>query len=611
MADIFISYARLDRERVAPLKDALDGLGLNTFFDVDGLDGGDTFPDVLDREVKNAKIVLGCWTPHALQRDWVKAECAIAQEQRTLVPLEFDPLGPIDVPAAFFRLQRVNLASWRGESKHEGWLAAVRAISRRLHRPDIYDRANAAAALSASGKLASERTAHEMDGLWADWMQLAVTTDRDALLGLQTRAEGTLIAQLAASRVKDLSRSATVRFLTGSEAVGLPPLRGWRLARFVGLRVGLATVALGGAGLAYTLADRRADAAVIVAAEMKQEKEKVEQKAAVLEEQMTVQQQESLRKAEALQAEIARKIADAEKIRSELTLELQGMEHSIETVQREMAARANEFEKERDLLAEQLLALRASSSVGAYVFRPRNEFMKDDFDTNVRRYFDALPGNVPREVRALGSVGRYESTILARSDLFTSYQIDTPKRIAAFLGQVAIESGWFKYTTDNLNYSEKALVATFGVYRRNPELAKAHARNPELVANTVYGGRLDLGNTDPGDGWKFRSRGLIQITGRNAYRRTSELLGIDLLSDPDLLERDFEVAIAAAALEWTSRDLNQYADQWDLVKISRSINRGNPDSSSSANHEDLRIHWSEIALRAMSGETLDMTPLKD
>ena len=522
MADIFISYARLDRERVVPLKQALDGLGLNSFFDIDGLDGGDTFPDVLDREVKSARVVLGCWTPQALQRDWVKAECAIAHEQRTLVPLEFDPLTPIDVPAAFFRLQRVNVSTWRGESKHDGWLSTVRAISRRLQRPDIYDRATAAAALSASGKLAGSRPAHDMDSLWSDWANLALTTDTDQLEALKVRAEGTLVAQLCASRLKDLSRPAAIRFFTGTEAVGLPPLRGWRLARFVAIRAGIAAAVIGGGAGIYFSANSKVEQAVFLADE-------AEQKA--------------------------------------------------------LAAVA-----ERDRVISELQRLREEGATGVYRFTLRNDFLKHDFTPGVERFFAMLP-------REGETVQQYKNIILGRSDLFATYEVNTPERLAAFLGQVTVETGYFQHTEENVNYSARALTSTFSVYRNNPELAAEHARNPRLIANTVYAGRM--GNTEPDDGWNFRGRGFVQTTGRSNYTRLSGLLGIDLVAEPDLMS-DPEVALAAALVSWSETGVNQLADVGDLVRVSRAVTRGDPSSSSSGPWENERIDWSQKALAALT-----------
>ncbi|MEQ9506170.1 MAG: TIR domain-containing protein [Hyphomonas sp.] len=526
MADIFISYARLDRERIAPLKAALDGLGLDSFFDIDGLDGGDTFPDVLDREVKTAKVVLGCWTPAALQRDWVKAECAIAHEQRTLVPLEFDQLSALDVPAAFFRLQRVNLTTWRSESKHDGWLATVRAISRRLGRPEIYDRAMAAAALSASGKLSTDRSAIGMDSLWSDWSRLAPTNDKAGLEDLKARAEGTLVAQLAASRLKDLARPAAARFLTGSEALGLPPMRGWRLFRFIALRLGFLLIVVGGGAIFYTTTNQV--------------------------------------------VEMATSAADAAS---------------------EVAAVAI---AERDKVVEEMQALRESGAKGVYRFTLRNDFLKKDFVPGVNKLFAEIPrqSNVTEELK---------SAILGRSDLFATYEVNTPERMAGFLGQVAVETGFFRFDEENTNYSEQALIKTFRVYRNNPELAKEHARNPKLIANTVYGDRPDLGNIEPDDGWNFRGRGFLQVTGRYQYKKLSDLLGIDLTSNPDLMS-DPEIALAAALILWSELGLNQYADEMDFASVSRGLNRGNPNSPSAAHHEDLRIEWTNRTLAALLNE---------
>ncbi|MEX1252123.1 MAG: peptidoglycan-binding protein, partial [Hyphomonas sp.] len=110
------------------------------------------------------------------------------------------------------------------------------------------------------------------------------------------------------------------------------------------------------------------------------------------------------------------------------------------------------------------------------------------------------------------------------------------------------------------------------------------------------GGRADLGNTQPGDGWKFRGRGFIQLTGRDNYTRYGEAAGIDLANDPDIIKRDLTKSIEVAAAFWKTNGLNAYADQNDAVKVSRAVNRGNPNDTAAANHEDLRILWTNTAL---------------
>lgn len=205
-----------------------------------------------------------------------------------------------------------------------------------------------------------------------------------------------------------------------------------------------------------------------------------------------------------------------------------------------------------------------------------------------------LPGRNGWDVLQLGLQGRYIRAILDSIETFETYEINTPLRLGHFLGQGLVETGWFKYAIENLNYSEDALKKTFSHYRNDPALARQHARKPELIANTVYGGRM--GNKDPGDGWKFRGRGFIQLTGRDNYQRYGDAAGLDLIADPDIIVRDLTKSIQVAAAFWQWNRLNLYADENDARKVSRGVNRGNPLSSRMANHEDLRIVWTEVAL---------------
>lgn len=137
MVDIFISYARTERERAEQIKSAIDDLGLTIFFDIDGLDGSDVFPDVLDREVKSAGCVLGIWSPHALSRPWVKTECLIGKDRRVLIPVLVEPVNSLDVPAAFYDVQSIDLTDFAGDLTHPGWIKLVKALARTLRRPDL------------------------------------------------------------------------------------------------------------------------------------------------------------------------------------------------------------------------------------------------------------------------------------------------------------------------------------------------------------------------------------------------------------------------------------------------------------------------------------------
>ena len=150
------------------------------------------------------------------------------------------------------------------------------------------------------------------------------------------------------------------------------------------------------------------------------------------------------------------------------------------------------------------------------------------------------------------------------------YQIIGTKRIAAFIAQVGHESGQLTRPVENLNYSSDALRKTwpsrFGV-----ELATAAARKPEQIANIAYGNRM--GNTAPGDGWKYRGRGLIQITGKSNYHACGEALGLDLIAHPELLEKP-QHACMSAAWFWASRGLNTLADAGKFDAITQRINGG-------------------------------------
>ncbi len=207
-----------------------------------------------------------------------------------------------------------------------------------------------------------------------------------------------------------------------------------------------------------------------------------------------------------------------------------------------------------------------------------------------------LPGRNGWDVLKLGTQGRYIKAIVDSWPVLERYEINTPLRLGHFFGQGLVETGWLKHTEEGFSYSEEMLKKTFRVYRRNPDLAREHARKKELIANTVYGGRRDLGNTQPGDGWKFRGRGFIQLTGRANYARYGEAAGIDLVSDPDIIKRDLAKSVEVAAAFWKTNGLNTYADLNDGAKVSRGVNRGNPNDPAAANHEDLRILWTETAL---------------
>jgi putative chitinase len=172
------------------------------------------------------------------------------------------------------------------------------------------------------------------------------------------------------------------------------------------------------------------------------------------------------------------------------------------------------------------------------------------------------------QLLALGIEGKWFEPL---QETFEKYQINTPKRQACFIGQCMHESGGFKFLKENLNYSAKALMATWPSRFPDADMAEKFARQPEMIANKVYSGRM--GNTEDGDGAKFIGRGLIQLTGKDNYRAFGEAIGEDLVSTPQLVEQPRYAALSAGWF-WNKRGLNALADVMDVETMSKRINGG-------------------------------------
>lgn len=156
----------------------------------------------------------------------------------------------------------------------------------------------------------------------------------------------------------------------------------------------------------------------------------------------------------------------------------------------------------------------------------------------------------------------------------SEFGINTPKRIAAFLAQTLHESAGYTLFEERFNYQPERLAGLFPNRVPNVAAAKALvASGPQAVAEAMYGHRTDLGNTLAGDGWKFRGRGVVQITGRENYRHYGPILGLDLESEPDQAALP-GVAFRIAAAYWANRGLNVLADHDDFTGITRGINGG-------------------------------------
>ena len=125
------------------------------------------------------------------------------------------------------------------------------------------------------------------------------------------------------------------------------------------------------------------------------------------------------------------------------------------------------------------------------------------------------------------------------------FGISNPTRLAHFLSQVAHESGNFKFVNENLNYSSKGLMAIFKKYFPTEALATAFERKPEKIANKVYANRMGNGNEASGEGYKFRGRGYIQLTGKDNYKAFSDFIGEDYVVNPDLVATKYPLTSAA------------------------------------------------------------------
>jgi putative chitinase len=163
-------------------------------------------------------------------------------------------------------------------------------------------------------------------------------------------------------------------------------------------------------------------------------------------------------------------------------------------------------------------------------------------------------------------------------EILPKYGVDTPRRVAHFISQCAHESNNFRSLEENLNYSADALARVFpryfGAGKRD---ATAYARNPEKIANYVYMDEFrtaKMGNVNPGDGWRFRGRGLKQLTGRDNYTRFGKSVGMTAEQAADYVATE-KGAIESACWFWDTNKLNTIADTDDVVLMTRRINGGN------------------------------------
>ena len=168
--------------------------------------------------------------------------------------------------------------------------------------------------------------------------------------------------------------------------------------------------------------------------------------------------------------------------------------------------------------------------------------------------------------------GHIPDAVIAQiADTASKFNINTPLRLAHFLAQCGHESGGFKVTSENLNYSAKGLMGIFKKYFPTQALAEAYQRNPQKIANKVYANRMSNGSEASGEGFKFRGRGYIQLTGKDNYTQFGKAINEDITSNPDVVSGKY--ALLSAAWFWSKNGLNKLADGGPSDQVVTSITK--------------------------------------
>lgn len=156
------------------------------------------------------------------------------------------------------------------------------------------------------------------------------------------------------------------------------------------------------------------------------------------------------------------------------------------------------------------------------------------------------------------------------------FELNTPLRLAHFLSQCGHESANFTILRENLNYSVNGLLAIFKKYFPTRELAEQYARKPEKIANKVYADRMANGSENSGDGWKYRGRGYIQLTGRHNYTLFGNSIGVDIVNDPERVATEFP--LLSAGWFYHSNGIHRISDEGSsrtvIEKVTRRVNGG-------------------------------------
>jgi putative chitinase len=179
------------------------------------------------------------------------------------------------------------------------------------------------------------------------------------------------------------------------------------------------------------------------------------------------------------------------------------------------------------------------------------------------------------------------------NETFERFDILTPRQQAAFIGQCGHECGHFKMLEENLNYRAETLMKLWPKRFPTLEFAKQYERNPKKIANSVYSNRMGNRDEASGDGYRFRGRGCIQLTGSANYFHAGKALGVDLVMEPDLVATP-QYAALTAGFFWNTQRLNALAEVLNHIALTKKINGGTIGL-------DDRIKHTNLALAVLGG----------
>lgn len=184
----------------------------------------------------------------------------------------------------------------------------------------------------------------------------------------------------------------------------------------------------------------------------------------------------------------------------------------------------------------------------------------------------------------------------ALNDTFAQFGIVTPRQQAAFIGQCGHECGNFKILEENLNYRAETLMKLWPKRFPTLEIANAYARNPKKIANKVYADRMGNRDEASGDGYRFRGRGCIQLTGHSNYYHAGQALGVDFVKEPDLVATPKYAALTAGWF-WSTHGCNEVAEAQNWTALTKKINGG------TIGLQD-RVMHTQMALATMDGSSV-------